>query len=696
MGRGGIVMRSTTRSACAGDLPVNPYDLVDAVNASSQPVRRSWLAFVAVWTYLMLVVASVTHRDLLFSSDVTLPLLNVKLELTRFFLVAPATLLALHLGLIAQALVLAKKAAALDTALRMLEATDRPTHPLRLEIGGFSLVQVIAGPDRGLLLAALLNGVCWLVLAVLPVTGLLFIQATFLPYHDETVTWAHRSMLVFDVAALGAAGILLLGRERALGAAVRSALRCHPIRAAAGGVAGALAAALSLTAFTIPGEPIEHHGSALAGFQEEPGGAGASAGNRRALLGLVPRNLELPDLDIPDGQRINLRHRDLRLARLDRGRLRNADLAGANLDGASLAGADLAGASLGCVREASADVRKNGSRIVCASARGADFSGARLIGVQLAGLDLTDARLPGADLTGARLPNALMMRANLAGAWLEKADLSGARLRGAVLTSASLSGADLSRADLSGADLSKAALRAAVLVDAGLEAAAFAGADLEAAALGGARLFASDLSSARLRAASLREARVWGTLPPQLADTELAELAGLDVAPPAEAEREAVLSSLHASDTSHHRNARERLLTGTDTSAAAWSALVDAGAPTAGEARVIGALVPTGSRISGPETPAAPGTDVPPGAQRQPGDRRASLTRYLIELACRETASDGAFATGIARRAAQPHFDGDAAVVLESLRKPECRGGLAVPADVLARLAHTVDRLSTR
>ena len=36
----------------------------------------------------------------------------------------------------------------LDGALRMVEATDRRTHPLRLELNNFFFVQAIAGPER--------------------------------------------------------------------------------------------------------------------------------------------------------------------------------------------------------------------------------------------------------------------------------------------------------------------------------------------------------------------------------------------------------------------------------------------------------------------------------------------------------------------------------------------------------------------
>ena len=47
------------------ETPVNPYSLLEAVNASSETANRAWLIFLALMIYLMVAVAGVTHRDLL-------------------------------------------------------------------------------------------------------------------------------------------------------------------------------------------------------------------------------------------------------------------------------------------------------------------------------------------------------------------------------------------------------------------------------------------------------------------------------------------------------------------------------------------------------------------------------------------------------------------------------------------------------
>ena len=96
--------------------------------------------------YLMIAVAGVTHEDLLLETPVQLPILQVKIQLTQFFQFAPILLVLFHLGVISQLVLLARKTLEFDHAIRLLETTDKRTHPLRLELHNFFFVQAIAGP----------------------------------------------------------------------------------------------------------------------------------------------------------------------------------------------------------------------------------------------------------------------------------------------------------------------------------------------------------------------------------------------------------------------------------------------------------------------------------------------------------------------------------------------------------------------
>ncbi|NKB16399.1 MAG: hypothetical protein HC774_05250, partial [Sphingomonadales bacterium] len=162
------------------ETPVNPYSLLAALNASSRSANVAWLIFLGLMAYLCIAVASVTHRDLLLNSDVTLPILQVKIGLTRFFLAVPILLVLLHAALLGSLALLARKAREFDAALRLLESTDERSHPLRLEIDSFFFVQAIAGPERSRVMSAFLNSVSWLTPGGLP-PGAAAVRADCLP-----------------------------------------------------------------------------------------------------------------------------------------------------------------------------------------------------------------------------------------------------------------------------------------------------------------------------------------------------------------------------------------------------------------------------------------------------------------------------------------------------------------------------------
>src|SRR5688572_25295903 len=112
-------MDDNTRAALDAEAPVNPYSLLDALNAAAQRTNGLWWVFLGVMAYLALTVASVTHRDLLLDAGVVLPLLQVRIGLAGFFVAAPAVLVLLHLKVMAQFALLTRKALEFDNALRL-------------------------------------------------------------------------------------------------------------------------------------------------------------------------------------------------------------------------------------------------------------------------------------------------------------------------------------------------------------------------------------------------------------------------------------------------------------------------------------------------------------------------------------------------------------------------------------------------
>ena len=107
-------MTDLTRGAPEGETPVNPYSLLEAVNHSSDTAHTGWLIFLAIMAYCMIAVAGVTHKDLLLETPVSLPILQVNIQLAQFFQFAPVVLVLLHLGLVSQLTLLARETLEFD------------------------------------------------------------------------------------------------------------------------------------------------------------------------------------------------------------------------------------------------------------------------------------------------------------------------------------------------------------------------------------------------------------------------------------------------------------------------------------------------------------------------------------------------------------------------------------------------------
>lgn len=681
-------MSDLARGAPEAETPVNPYSLLEAVNRSSDTAHTSWLIFLAIMAYLLIAVAGVTHKDLLLETAVALPILQVEIPLAQFFQFAPIVLVVLHLGLISQLSLLARETIEFDQAVSLLEASDRRTHPLRLELNNFFFVQAIAGPHRSRVMSAFLHAMSWLTLVVLPVVLLLYIQVVFLPYHDISITWTHRLALFFDIAILVSIGFFLLRAETSFIDAFLRTTVSHPLSFLTTMLMLATVTLFSFFIATIPGEPLDKLTQRAFGTNQEDDAGPApryiagyaipflSFGSEGSLLGVFKRNLVVTDTDLvvdkeqtPGEPSLSLRDRDLRFARLDRSDLHQADLTGADLRGASLVGTDLRGAWLMCADVTRLVLSDDRDEARCTTARRADFTRARLDGAHLAGIDLRRAKLEDARLEGVELQYSLLTGANFASAKLDKADMTGGiHAEGTSFLLASLQGADLTGALLVGAELSNAYLQGAVLDYAHLELANLRDADLEAASLVQASLIGTDLTGARLAAADLRNVRIWMTKPPTAEGQAFADLQGDAVDPIADTNQQRLKQLIEGASS---RSVRERL-------GEAAQPLLD--------------LANANTWANSPEEVAwrAFVTQATPAI---PDTYRLQLTDYLAKLQCRPRWSNGAIATGIARRAQTRQFRGDLLEIYDRLKAETCPAGKSVPTKTLKDLAAAADLL---
>jgi uncharacterized protein YjbI with pentapeptide repeats len=680
-------MTDETRIAPEGETPVNPYSLLEAVNNSSDTAHTAWLIFLAIMAYLMIAVAGVTHRDLLLETPVTLPILQVSIQQAQFFQFASVLVVLFHLGVVSQLVLLARKALEFDAAVRSLEVTERRTHPLRLELHNFFFVQAIAGPHRSVVMSAFLHGMSWLTLVILPVVLLLYIQISYLPYHDVATTWVHRGALIVDIVMLVTIGVFLMRAETSFFQAFWRATLHHPFSFVVTTGVLALVAFFSFFVATVPDEALDRATRTLTGAdrrelgserrQRLAGGFQMPFVQARAdgsLWGLFHRNLIVTDADLVpeksltgEDASLNLRDRDLRHARLDRTDLHRADFTGADLSGASLVGADLRGIRLQCADVTELILTENREAARCAEARRANFTRALLTGARLVGVDLRGARLEEANLEGVELTHAILTGANFAGARLDKADLSGGvQMQGANFLVASLQGADLTGVRAQFADFSSAAMQGSVLALAELQGAVLRDADVEGVDLSYAKLQGADLTGLKARAADFKGAAVWLTSPPPPDGLALADLTEVSVAPLEASAAGALVAMLETIDNPRLRRqvkeaidpvtniAQSRAWAGSPQERQ-WQALIAAGAPALGEAY------------------------------------RTQLTDYLTHLMCRSRWSNGAVATGIAKRAQGQQFRGDMAAIYDRVRAKECPAKDAVLPKTLKDLGTAVD-----
>jgi hypothetical protein len=437
---------------------------LDEANAASDPARTAWLAFLLLLTYVVVTLASVSHKDLLLNSPVRLPIINADIPLVGFFQYAPAMLLLVYLSLLVQHVILARKYRRFTDALASYELKARTRHDAREWVHSYVFSQILAGPEANRITRLMMQLIVYVTFAVLPIVTLLYFQIKFLPFHEVWITYWHRFAVILGFAML----ILLTPIMQHAPPKRKWDIRLGPQAEAweASGRQVALVLLLlpivvgfSWLIATVPDEWIDRRLGFVA-----PVTAGIGADGEAQLLNPIVRRfvydripdddnkgwwrrwllsyrvliVEDSDLGAADDAKIVLRERNFRYALLNRSDFHHADLTWADLRGAQL-------------WKSLAKGRLNDTQLQGASLKEAEFQGAQMSSAAMQGADLRGALLQGADLSYTKLQGA-----DLSGAQLQGADLRGARLQGADLQGAQLQDADLQGAELRGAVLASA------------------------------------------------------------------------------------------------------------------------------------------------------------------------------------------------------------------------------------------------
>jgi hypothetical protein len=439
---------------------------LDEANATSEPARTAWLAFLFLLAYVIVTLASVSHKDLLLNSPVRLPIINTEIPLVGFFQYAPAMLLLVYLSLLVQHVIVARKYRRFTDAILPLERETGSEHPARERVHAYAFSQILAGPRPHRITKLMMQLIVYVTFAALPIATLLYFQIKFLPYHEVWITYWHRLAVILGFAML----ILLTPIMQHAPPKRKWDLRLGP-PAEAWEVSGRqvvmillllpIVLGFSWLIATVPDEWIDRRlgfvapASAAIGPQGEAKllnplvrrlvynrlpDDGSKGWWRRFLLSYRVLIVEDTDLGVAEPAKLVLRERNFRYALLNRSDLHRADLTWADLRAAQLWRTVLRG-------------KLNDTQLQGAVLKEAELQGAQMASASLQGADLSSAALQGAVLSYAKLQGANLRSAQLQGADLRFAQLQGADLEGAKLQDADLEGASLQGAVVSVAEI---------------------------------------------------------------------------------------------------------------------------------------------------------------------------------------------------------------------------------------------------
>lgn len=345
--------------------------LIQPVNTSSIGSRNSWLFFMALTAFFFIAVAGIKHKDLFLNTPVALPLLQTEISLKRFFFFGPIVYILIHFSVLLQHVMLARKMAALEAMLKVLEkGYQARTHPLRLELSDYFFTQNWCGAKRSPVITSLLRMMSWLTLGILPLLLLLYFQIKFLPYHLEELTWGHRVYVLVDFIILLVLGVFIRFPELGFWQGLKSNLVEHPLNFLTTLFVSLMILVMSWFAALVPDGRWEQSLLNIRPLcwpvELRSEGQNEKSASERSVCALtalffegrykIPvlsalemrRNLVVIDMDfVADAQwepkevSLRLRGRDFRYAQLDRSDLHRADFSRADLSHASLRDANL-------------------------------------------------------------------------------------------------------------------------------------------------------------------------------------------------------------------------------------------------------------------------------------------------------------------------------------------------------------------
>ena len=178
--------------------------LLASLNGSAERFQTLWFSFLGLTLYLAIAALATTHCNLLLGEPQTLPILNIKVELLPFYVIAPLLYLVFHFYLLMMLALLARTAAEFDKQLRTTIAGEPERERYRAQIGNALFLQLLVGMkgERAGVNAFLMGLIALITVVLASLATLVLVQMMFLPYHHLRITWWHRAIVVADLVLI--------------------------------------------------------------------------------------------------------------------------------------------------------------------------------------------------------------------------------------------------------------------------------------------------------------------------------------------------------------------------------------------------------------------------------------------------------------------------------------------------------------
>ncbi|MGJ5176969.1 pentapeptide repeat-containing protein [Bradyrhizobium oligotrophicum] len=541
--------------------PLDVGILEKSVNESAASVSALWVTYLLFGLYLALTAGSVTHRQLLLVTPIKLPVLNVDLPMTGFFLLSPILFVILHLYVLMQAAILSRTAATYNEALEKNIHFRSDREKLRLRLSNNLFAQIFAGALRKgeSLVGWLFRQIAWITLAAAPLLVIAIFQYKFLPYHSRSITWTHRGLALLEGLSIIVFWVDLLNNSH------RSAARAKLSAIAILGFGLCTILIVFGILLSFPGEPqarVGRHSLAERRpgieecrtvswieslFEKDFDRISVSAEiiiDRSKLkeLETLSSNSGLPAFL---GERtVDFSNRDFRCANFDSADLRRADFRYTDLSGSSFISSKIEGATFDRATLDRSDFTSSEAnntsfglahlpftRFTRSQLNGTNYQGALLEHAEFGGAsvkksdfsasilrdsiflnaDISAARFVNAQLQGSYFQNANSRATNFSGAWLQGASFAVTDLRGSIMRDVNAQGTNFLLTDLQGADFRQAKLQGASFVRALLQATSFRGSDLHGTVFSQAQLQLADFKYSSVELTYLSQSLFWRT-----------------------------------------------------------------------------------------------------------------------------------------------------------------------------------------